>query len=54
MGVNILAAIGIAVLAVLVLVGLLKLVFNLIVLGVGIAIAVGAWFAIERLVGKGR
>ena len=51
---NILIAIGIALIALFVLVALVKLAFGLIVLCIGIAIAVAAYFAIEKLVGKGR
>lgn len=51
---NIIIAIGVALLAVFVLVALLKLAFNLIVLAVVIALGVVAYFAIERVVGRGR
>ncbi len=51
---NILIAIGIAIIAVFVLVALVKLAFNLIVLAVVLALAVGAYFLLEKLIGKGR
>ena len=51
---NILIAIGIALLAVIVLVALLKLAFNLTVLGAALFLAVVAYFAAEKLLGKGR
>ena len=50
---SILIAIGIALLAIFVLVALLKLAFNLIALAIVLALAVGAYFLAEKLVGKG-
>ena len=51
---NLLIAIGIGVLAIIVLVALLKLAFNLIIAAVGIAAAVATYFLAEKLVGRGR
>lgn len=51
---NILIAIGFALLAIFVLVALLKLAFGLIVLGVAIAVAVGGYVAINKLLTKAR
>ena len=51
---NLLIATGICVLAIIVMVALLKVVFNLIVAAVGIAIAVAVYFLAEKLVGRGR
>ena len=51
---NILIAIGVALLAIFVLVALVKLAFGLIVLGVVLALAVAAYFFLEKLVGQGK
>ncbi|MBX9881642.1 MAG: hypothetical protein K2X73_06670 [Sphingomonas sp.] len=51
---NIIIAIGVALLAIFVLVALLKLAFNLIILAVAIGLAVAAYLLIERAVGRGR
>ncbi|MBY0285046.1 MAG: hypothetical protein K2W81_13930 [Sphingomonas sp.] len=51
---NILIALGVALLAVFVLVALVKLAFGLIVLAVVLGLAVAAYFFLEKLVGKGR
>ncbi len=51
---NILIALGVALLAVFVLVALVKLAFGLIVLAVVLGLAVAAYFLLEQLVGKGR
>ncbi len=51
---NILIAIGIAFLAIFVLVGLLKLAFTALVLGAVIAIGIGAYVAVTKKLGQGR
>ncbi len=51
---SILIAIGVALLAVFVLVALVKLAFGLIVLAVVVGLGVAAYFFVERLVGQGR
>lgn len=51
---NILIAIGFALLALFVLVALAKLAFGLIVLGLVLAIGVAAYFFMEKLIGQGR
>ncbi|WP_202189238.1 MULTISPECIES: hypothetical protein [Sphingomonas] len=51
---NILISIGIALLALLVLVVLVKLAFNLIVLAVVLGLAVAAYFFLEKLLGQGK
>ena len=51
---NILIAIGFALLAVFVLVALLKIAFGLITLAIVIGIGVAAYFFIEKLVGQRR
>ncbi|RIA46615.1 hypothetical protein DFR49_1161 [Hephaestia caeni] len=51
---NLLIAIVAAVIAVIVLIAVLKIAFGMIVLGIGLAVAVAAYFGAEKLIGKGR
>lgn len=51
---TILIAIGIALIAIFVLVSLAKLAFNLIVLGIGLAVAIGAYVMLNKMLAKGR
>ncbi|MBY0306030.1 MAG: hypothetical protein K2W86_12890 [Sphingomonas sp.] len=51
---NILIAIGFALLAVFVLVALVKLAFGLIVLALVLGTGVAAYFVMEKLIGQGR
>ena len=51
---NILIAIGFALLALFVLVALIKLAFGLITLAVVLGVGVAAYFFVEKLVGQGR
>jgi len=54
MGMSILIAIGVALLAILLLVAVVKLAFGLIVLAVVVGLGVAAYFFAEKLVGQGR
>lgn len=51
---NILIAIGFALLAVFLLVAILKLAFGLVVLALVIGTGVAAYFVTEKLIGQGR
>ncbi len=51
---SILIAIGVALLAVFILVALVKLAFGLIVLAIVVGLGVAAYFLVERMVGQGR
>ena len=51
---NILIAIGFALLALFLLVALVKLAFGLIVLAVVLGVGVAAYFLMEKLIGQGR
>lgn len=48
------AAILVAVIAIVLLVAVLKVALKLIWIGIVLALAVGAYFAVERLIGGGR